>query len=83
MSARYTKGYEEMTQYEDMTPEQKLLDVLFGEKSDSDKMQNAISELNNAIILLHNPRITKSIAMDAVRSIQIAKQIIWALQESK
>lgn len=60
---------------ETKSPEQKLYDALFGQISDVDKMQNAISELNSAIIALHNPRITKGIAMDAVRSIQIAKLI--------
>lgn len=61
---------------ETKSPEQQLYDALFGQISDTDKMRNAISELNSAIVALHNPRITKGIAMDAVRSIQIAKLIL-------
>lgn len=61
---------------ETKSPEQQLYDALFGQISDTDKMKNAISELNSAIIALHNTRITKGIAMDAVRSIQIAKLIL-------
>jgi len=79
---RYILCVERLQSMETKSPEQELLNTLFGEKSDSDKMQNAISELNSAIVALHNPRITKGIAMDAVRSIQIAKQIIWTLSNS-
>lgn len=73
---RYCIDVERLESMETKSPEQKLYEALFGQISDADKMQNAISELNSAIIALHNPRITKGIAMDAVRSIQIAKLII-------
>jgi ArsR family metal-binding transcriptional regulator len=68
---------------ETKSAEMELLQALFGEQSDSDKMQNAITELNNAIIALHNPKITKSIAMESVRSIQIAKVILSNLNSDR
>lgn len=73
---RYILCVERLQSMETKSPEQKLHNALFGQISDTDKMQNAISELNSAIIALHNPKITKGIAMDAVRSIQIAKLIL-------
>ena len=75
-NVRYCIDVERLQSMGTKSPEQKLYDALFGQISDADKMQNAISELNSAIIALHNPRITKGIAMDAVRSIQIAKLIL-------
>ena len=73
---RYCIDVERLQSMETKSQEQQLHDAFFGQISDTDKMRNAISELNSAIIALHKPRITKGIAMDAVRSIQIAKLIL-------
>lgn len=80
---RYCTYVERLQSMETKSPEQELLQALFGEQSDSDKMQDAITELNNAIIALHNPKITKSIAIEAVRSIQIAKVILSNLNSDR
>ena len=67
----------------EMTPEEQLLQLVFGERTTEERMLDIELAINRVIIALHTKRITKSIAMDAVEELHTVKQTLRKLNAGK
>jgi hypothetical protein len=63
----------------EMTPEQKLLQSVFGKRTDSDKLRDIESALTESIVALHDKRIPRHLAGDIIRTLSIARQTLREL----